>query len=445
VLSDDPGDQGRSLLGVPVAGRIEDLPRLTTSLGLTYALLAVPDASRAVVRRAADAAEAAGIALKIVPDLGDVLANGRVARAIRDVRIEDLLGREQVRTDLDAVRRVLSGRRVMITGAGGSIGSEVARQVAAFDPATLVLVDHDETHLFETAGTLDHPCVQVLADIREARVVDELFDRHQPEVLFHAAAHKHVPLLELHPCEAIRTNVQGTGKVLHAAARIGVERVVFISTDKAVSPSSVMGASKWIGEHLVRMYAPKDAPWCAVRFGNVLGSRGSVIPTFTRQIEAGGPVTVTDPAMTRYFMSTSEAVQLVLQASTLALGADVFMLEMGEPVNILDLARKMIRLSGYAPGTDIPIVITGARPGEKLEEQLAWDEEIARPTAHEAIRRLHSRNVDADELRTAVEKLAALAAEGNDEAAAAFLVEFPRLAMLAPEPNEAGTWSPAST
>jgi FlaA1/EpsC-like NDP-sugar epimerase len=446
VLSDEPGDLGRSLLGVPVSGTIEDLAHLTATNDLSYALLALPNPSRSAVRRAADAAEAAGIALKIVPDLSDVLANGRVARAIRDVRIEDLLGREQIRTDLDAVMQIIAGRRVLITGAGGSIGSEIARQVSAFGPAELVLVDHDETHLFETAATLHGKCIQVLADIREANVVDDVFTRHRPEVLFHAAAHKHVPILELHPCEAVRTNVQGSGRVLHAAARIGVERLVFISTDKAVDPSSVMGASKWLGERLVRMHAPSGAAWCAVRFGNVLGSRGSVIPTFNRQIEAGGPVTVTDPAMTRYFMSTEEAVQLVLQASALTLGTDVFMLDMGEPVNILDLARKMIRLSGYTPGTDIPIVITGARPGEKLEEQLSWSEERSSPTAHESIRRLHSREIDNDELRATVEKLAALASEGNDDAAAALLVEYPRHAMIAADPHTGrGSWSPAST
>lgn len=446
VLSDQPSDQGRSLLGVPVAGTVDDLPRLTESLGLAYALLALPENSRDAIRHAADVAEEAGIALKIVPDLGEVLASGRVARAIRDVRIEDLLGREEVQTDLQAVARVVAGRRVLITGAGGSIGSEIVRQVAAFEPAALVLVDHDETHLFEVAGPLDAPCTQVLADVRDRPVLEDLFRLHAPEVVFHAAAHKHVPLLEMHPCEAVRTNVVGTENVLRAAAEVGVERLVFVSTDKAVDPSSVMGASKWVGECLVRAYAPRGSRWCAVRFGNVLGSRGSVIPTFTRQIETGGPVTVTDPAMTRYFMSTEEAVQLVLQASALAEGTDVFMLEMGEPVNILDLARKMVRLSGYAPGTDIPIVITGARPGEKLEEQLSWSGETSTATAHEAVRRLHSRRVDIDQLHDIVAKLTALAGEGSEAAAASLLLEFPRLAAIDSDaPREAGSWSPAST
>jgi len=446
VLTDEPTEMGRSLLGVPVTGSIEDLPVLTARLNIAYVLIA--ESTRELVRRTADAAELAGIAVKVVPDLKHVLENGKVARAMRDVRIEDLLGREQVRTDLDAVRRSLAGRRVLITGAGGSIGSEIARQVAAFDPAALVLLDHDETHLFEVGESVESEFTQVLADIRDPRLIAEVFARHRPEVVFHAAAHKHVPILEQFPSEAIRTNVLGARNVFKAAAAVGVRQLVFVSTDKAVDPSSVMGASKWLGEHLLRIHAPAGSRWCAVRFGNVLGSRGSVIPTFTRQIESGGPVTVTDPSMTRYFMSTEEAVQLVLQAAALADGTGTFMLEMGEPVNILDLARKMIRLSGYAPGTDIPIVISGARPGEKLVEQLTWTTERTCATSHDSIRRVASASVDAVEISEVVDKLVELAHEGDDDTVASLLMQLPRQAMIpaAPETDEqAGRWSPAST
>jgi FlaA1/EpsC-like NDP-sugar epimerase len=438
VLSDDHQGRDRALLGVPIAGSIEDLPALTKRHGIVYVLAAAP--SREVLRRAAAAAEDAGIALKMIPDVGHVLDNGRVARAMRDVQIEDLLGREQIRTDLDAVRRQLAGRRVLITGAGGSIGSEIARQVAAFDPDTLVLLDHDETHLFDVAASIERETTQVLADIRDERGTAEIFATHRPEVVFHAAAHKHVP---------VRTNVDGARNVLRAAAGVGTHQLVFISTDKAVDPTSIMGASKWLGEQLVRLHAPSGARWCAVRFGNVLGSRGSVIPTFTRQIEAGGPVTVTDPSMTRYFMSTQEAVQLVLQASALTHGTDVFMLEMGEPVNILDLARKMIRLSGYAPGTDIPIVITGSRPGEKLEEQLAWTTERTQRTAHSSVHQLVSGEVDAVAIRDVVAKLDDLVEDGDAAAVSSLLLQAPRQSMIAPHredtSTEAGSWSPAST
>jgi FlaA1/EpsC-like NDP-sugar epimerase len=325
------------------------------------------------------------------------------------LRIEDLLGREQVATDLDAVRDVVRGRRVLITGAGGSIGSEIARQVAEAEPGELILLDHDETHLHDVSATIDLPVAQVLADIRDALAIDDVFAKWRPEVVFHAAAHKHVPLLEQHPCEAARTNVVGTHNVVEASRRFGAERFVFISTDKAVRPSSVMGASKRIGEQIVTAKTPEGAKWCAVRFGNVLGSRGSVIPTFARQIAAGGPVTVTDPRMTRFFMSIPEAVQLVLQAATFAEGGEVFMLEMGVPVNILDLAERMIRLSGRNVGSDIAVRITGVRPGEKLEEELCAPGETAHPTSHPGIVRLYPACVSVGQIDAGVRTMGALA------------------------------------
>jgi FlaA1/EpsC-like NDP-sugar epimerase len=334
---------------------------------------------------------------------------------VRQVRIDDLLGRDQVVTDLAAVAELISGRRVLITGAGGSIGSEISLQVEAFGPSALLLLDHDETHLHDlsTALASAHKCL--LVDIRDRERVVRTFEQHRPEVVFHAAAHKHVPILENEPGEAVRTNVLGTQNLIDAARIFGVHAFVLISTDKAVRPHSVMGASKRVAEQLVaRAAAETGARYTAVRFGNVLGSRGSVIPTFVRQIEAGGPVTVTDARMTRYFMSIPEAVQLVLQAAALSKGAEVFMLEMGEPVRIIDLADRMIRLSGRRVGTDIEIRVTGIRQGEKLEEVLHAPEENPQPTRHPSISRLEPAVVDGAAMDAALKLLAQMASQGED-------------------------------
>jgi len=457
VLDDDVDKHGRSLLGVPVAGAIDDLPDVARRFDVHQALLAVPSADGALVRRAADAAEAVDLPLKVLPGVKDLMRGRLSVRDVRDLRIEDLLGRQQVSTDLDSVTRLLAARRVLVTGGGGSIGAEIARQALGCEPATVVLLDHDETHLHDVAGGLDGPAVQVLADIRDERLLSELFDRHRPDVVFHAAAHKHVPLLEDHPREAIENNVFGTVNVVRAARRAGVERLVFISTDKAVRPTSVMGASKRVGEQVVLAMAPPGARYTVVRFGNVLGSRGSVIPTFARQIAAGGPVTVTDPRMTRFFMSIQEAVQLVLQAAAMADGGDVYMLEMGESVEILRLAQRMIRLSGYEVGTEIPIRITGVRPGEKLVEELRNDEERVQATSHPSIVRLLPPAMTADALDGCLRALAGLLDPRREHEAAAALL---RLAGDPPAPGDSpvpgdpldpavlersGSWSRSST
>jgi FlaA1/EpsC-like NDP-sugar epimerase len=415
VLDEDSHRHGRSFRGIPIAGNIADLPKVVERTGANLAVFAMTNAPQELVRRAAAAAEEADVALKIVPGISSAMNGGISLRDIRDVQIEDLLGREEIVTDLEAVRSILTGRRVLITGAGGSIGSEISRQVYACDPERLILLDHDETHLHDVAGELRHDSVvQVLADIRNRRQMHAVFNEHRPHVVFHAAAHKHVPLLEAHPTEAVMTNVVGTSNVLDAANDVGVERLVAISTDKAVYPSSVMGASKRIAEQLVIARTPPGAAYCAVRFGNVLGSRGSVVPTFMRQIEAGGPVTVTDPRMTRYFMSIEEAVQLVLQASALAetgSGGQIFMLDMGEPVLILDLAERMIRLSGRQPGRDIRIEVTGVRPGEKLAEELVAVEERELPTEHASIRLVTQDCVEHEHLERGVLQLQQYATE----------------------------------
>ena len=438
LLDDDPHKQGRVLLDLPVFGGIDRISQAVSAFDVNQALLAIPSAMGSVVERAAAAAEAAGIPLKVLPGVADLI-QGRVSvQDARALRIEDLLGREQVATDLDRVRSVLHGRRVLITGGGGSIGGEIARQVMACEPASLVLLDHDETHLHDAVGPLEGSVEQVLADVRDGHLMVRLFDRHRPDVVFHAAAHKHVPLLESHPSEAVINNVLGTLHVVTAARSVDVERFLFVSTDKAVRPSSIMGASKRLGEQIVMAQAPPDGRWSAVRFGNVLGSRGSVIPTFTRQIAAGGPVTVTDPRMTRFFMSIQEAVQLVLQAAALASGRDVFMLEMGRPVEILGLAHRMIRLSGFEPGTEIPIRITGTRPGEKLVEELQGPDEQAEPTSHPSIVRLVAPPVPADGLEHRLAPLFDLASRRCEREAG---VELLRIAAL-PVPVTASEQAP---
>jgi FlaA1/EpsC-like NDP-sugar epimerase len=369
--------------------------------------------------------------MKIVPDLTDIMSSiaepSVSIRSAREPRIEDLLGRREIVTDLAAVRNALDGRRVLVTGAGGSIGSEICRQVSSFGPDVLIMLDHDETHLHEASATTSASCKveQVLIDVSNREAVMDAFIRWQPDVVFHAAAHKHVPILETHVVEAVTTNVLGTRNVLDAATEVGTERFVFVSTDKAVRPSSVMGATKRVGERLLLDRAPDGAAFCAVRFGNVLGSRGSVIPTFQRQIAAGGPVTVTDPHMTRYFMSVEEAVQLVLQSSVLAEGGDIYMLEMGEPVSILDLAHRMIRLSGLQPGLDIRIRITGPRIGEKLHEQLHSSSEDLSPTLHPSILRLLSPEIDTSEgLNEGVSELGLAAADRNEVRARRILFDM---------------------
>ena len=429
VVDDDRRKHGLSLLGVPVVSGTDGLAAAVKRFDAQQVVLAVTDADRALVERVAAESEAAGVPLKVLPGVREVVRGEPSVKDVRDLRIEDLLGRKQVVTDLEAVRSLLSGRVVLITGAG-SIGSEIARQVSQLEPSQLVLLDHDETHLHDAAAGLDGPTVQVLADIRDRSVMFDVFGRYRPDVVFHAAAHKHVPLLEDHPCEAVATNVVGTRNVVDAAIAVNVERFVFISTDKSVRPSSVMGASKWAGEQIVLTAAPAGARFCSVRFGNVLGSRGSVIPTFARQIAAGGPVTVTHPGMTRFFMSVQEAVQLVLQASVFVDGGEVFMLEMGEAVNIRDLAERMIRLSGHAVGSEIAIRISGPRRGEKLVEELRAPSERAEPTAHSSILRLVPVSLPAEVLHDGIRRLIELASCRRDDDASRLLFDLVNDASL---------------
>ena len=420
VFDDDAKTHGLTITGVPVVGAIADIPKAAARYRIQQVLLAIPSPSSELVEHSLRAAEAAGVAMKVLPGIKEVAGRGALPATARsrEPRIEDILGHRQVEIDLDAIHEALSGRRVLVTGAGGSIGSEISRQVSSFHPDTLVMLDHDETHLHDSAQAIHNRCEQVLTDVCDRDGIFEAFERFEPEVVFHAAAHKHVPLLETHPLEAAGTNVFGTLNVVEAAATQGTRRLVFISTDKAVRPTSVMGASKWVAEQVMLARAPLGAPYCVVRFGNVLGSRGSVIPTFARQIAAGGPVTVTDPRMTRFFMSVEEAVQLVLQSSVLAGGGgEVYMLEMGEPVRILDLAKRMIRMSGYAVGTDIEIEFTGMRPGEKLDEELYTLADDLLTTAHQAIWRIVPRALSDQVLLGGILELEVALAKRDAEAA----------------------------
>lgn len=384
IVDSDPKNKGKMIHGIQVLAEVSDLERVIIEHDIHQLYVGEQADNLEMIEATAEKNQCA---VRILPSQTEPSITLRYAD-VRDIRIDDLLGRKPIETDLAAVRWMIQGRRILITGAGGSIGSEIARQVSESDPATVVLLDHDETHLHDVAGDVAG-AVSVLADIRDKKLLVKIWDRYRPEVVFHAAAHKHVPILEACPSEAVLTNILGTENVVAACQHHDVDKLVLISTDKAVHPSSVMGASKRMAEHLVLSSAHETGKhWCAVRFGNVLGSRGSVIPTFTKQIKEGGPVTVTDEKMTRYFMTIPEAVQLVLQASTLADGGEVFMLDMGEPVRILELAKRMIRLSGRRPEVDIKIEIVGARPGEKIHEELRSENEVPQTTPHPKIHRL---------------------------------------------------------
>ncbi|MGH8984139.1 MAG: polysaccharide biosynthesis protein [Acidimicrobiia bacterium] len=411
VIDDDIKIRGRSLSGVPIIGGIDELERIVRGLEVHQVLFAISRAEPEVAERVAAGASAAGVPVKVVPRLADLVRGRASLRDVRDLRIDDLLGREQVEINFEMVRALLAGRRVLVTGGGGSIGAEIARQVASFAPAELVILDHDETHLHDAAQGLPATTKQVLADIRDRIVLQQIFGDLRPDIVFHAAAYKHVPILETHACEAADTNVLGTVNVVDAAVHCGAERLVAISTDKAAGPISVMGASKWLAEQVVLLRTPPGRRFCAVRFGNVLGSRGSVIPTFQRQIAAGGPVTVTDARMTRYFMSTREAVSLVLQAAA-SEDHGVLMLEMGKPVNILTLAEDMIRLCGHEVH-EIGIEFTGARPGEVFVEEMSGPGEDVERTAHPAIVAVRPVELPQEELEDALRDLTDAVTQGD--------------------------------
>lgn len=390
LVDDDPRKKGIRIHEIPVLGRTEDLPTICEDYEVEEIIIAMPSASQTQLRRVIELCSGTKLQFKSLPSVTDLIDGRVTVSQIRPVDIHDLLGREAVELDNQAIANFIQGRTVLITGAGGSIGSEMCRQICVFGPKQLILVEQAETPLFDIENELHkaHPALDIIpriCDIGERDRVMQVWDSLRPDVVIHAAAHKHVPLMELNPCEALKNNIFGTKNVADASCQFAVSEFVTISTDKAVNPSSVMGCSKRVGE--IYTQALNGSQGCktqfkAVRFGNVLGSNGSVVPTFRRQIAAGGPVTVTHPDMTRYFMTIPEAAQLVLQAAATGQGGQIFLLDMGESVKIADLAKQMITLSGFRPGEDIEIVYTGVRPGEKLFEELRTDGEDIEPTVH---------------------------------------------------------------
>lgn len=409
-VDDDPKKTGSLLNGVYVYGKVSEVPRIARELAAGEIIIAVANAGGGFVRSVVEMAAAVGAKTRTVPSLNDLVSGRIQISQLRPVEIEDLLRREVVSTDLTSVRDVLCGQVVLVTGAGGSIGSEICRQVSALKPSLLVLLDHSENQMFDISNELKETVpgvslVSIIADIRDSERIASVFAKYRPFVVFHAAAHKHVPLMEGNIIEAVTNNVLGTRNVVDAACRFDTPHFVLISTDKAVRPTSIMGATKRLAEVIVRRAAASSGKhYVAVRFGNVLGSRGSVVPTFLAQIKRGGPVTVTHPEMRRYFMTIPEAVQLVLQAGALGDGGELFVLDMGEPVRIADLARDIIRLSGYEEGTDIELRFTGLRPGEKLYEEVLFGHEDIRQTEHPKIIRVLAEEPDT-QLESKVDEL----------------------------------------
>lgn len=380
-----------SILGVPVLGNRYDIPRIVKEREIHEIIIAMPSVSRTEISEIINLAKATGAKLKIIPALNDLIAGKISVKKLRDVSVEDLLGREPIVADMNSILGYVHNKTVLVTGAGGSIGSELCRQISPFAPDKLMILGHGENSIYTIEMELRKSfpylnIVTIIADVQDRARLMDIFQSHKPQVVFHAAAHKHVPLMERNPSEAIKNNVFGTRNVADCADKYGAERFVLISSDKAVNPTSVMGATKRIAEMYVQsLNVNSPTKFSAVRFGNVLGSRGSVIPAFKQQIAAGGPVTVTHPEMVRYFMTIPEAVQLVIQSGSFANGGEVFVLDMGEPVKILTLAEDLITLSGYEPYKDIEITFSGIREGEKLYEELLTDEENLGSTQHDRI------------------------------------------------------------
>jgi FlaA1/EpsC-like NDP-sugar epimerase len=395
-VDSDATKHGHMLAGLPVFGPLAHIPEIVERYGVAEIIIAMPSAPGTVIRQVVRAALSCGIPTRTVPSLPEIISRQGNATGLREVQIEDLLRRDAVETDLAAVAELATSETVLITGAGGSIGSELCRQLARLAPSRLIVLGHGENSIFDIFQelTLSFPDVEiipVIADVRDRNRIFYLFQLYRPHAVFHAAAHKHVPLMEDNVLEAVTNNVSGTRNVVDAAIITNVQHFVLISTDKAVRPTSVMGATKRIAEQLVQHAASKHhRNFVSVRFGNVLGSRGSVVPTFLRQIRAGGPVTVTHPEMRRYFMTIPESVQLVLQAGALGGGGEVFVLDMGEQIRIVDIATDLIRLSGLEVGADVEIKFTGVRPGEKLYEEMFFTAENVLPTDHPKV--LRARN-----------------------------------------------------
>lgn len=417
---DDKNKVGKLLNGVPIAGTCKDIPRLAERYRVDEIYVAMPSAPAQARKEIIEICRETGRKVKTLPGIYQLL-NGEVnVSKLREVEIEDLLGRDPVRVDLEGILGYVKGRTILVTGGGGSIGSELCRQIAGHRPKQLIILDVYENNAYDIQQELrdkypELDLVVLIGSVRNTHRIEGVFEKYRPEIVYHAAAHKHVPLMEDSPCEAIKNNVFGTYKTAKAADKYGAKRFVLISTDKAVNPTNIMGASKRLCEMVIQMMNAKSkTDFVAVRFGNVLGSNGSVIPLFKKQIERGGPVTVTHPDIIRYFMTIPEAVSLVLQAGAYAEGGEIFVLDMGKPVKILELAENLIRLSGYRPYEDIAIEFTGLRPGEKLYEELLMGEEGLRETPNRLIYIGMPIEFDSEKLEKDLEKLKE-AADGDDE------------------------------
>ena len=401
-IDDDESKFNRLMGGVRILGNRHDIPSIVKENKVKEIIIAMPSVTRNEIRNIMEICSPLKCKVNTLPGMYQLLDDEVLVSHLHPVSIEDLLERDEVHLDMDIVEHYIRDKVVLVTGAGGSIGSEICRQIMRVGPKQLLLLGHGENSIYLINQELkniykDGPIIPIIADIRDKQQLDQIFTQYNPQVVFHAAAHKHVPLMEIQPMAAVLNNIYGTRNVADVAGRHGVERFVMISTDKAVNPTSVMGATKRVAEKvIISMNDTYDTKYITVRFGNVLGSRGSVIPLFKKQIEAGGPVTVTDPEMTRYFMTIPEASQLVLQAGAMGKGGEVFLLDMGEPVKIIDLARNMIRLSGLEPDKDIHIKITGLRPGEKKYEELLTSEEGTNRTNHTKIFEAALDTVDRD-------------------------------------------------
>jgi len=431
-VDDDPRKQGMRVAGYKVLGRTSELPRVLDDAEPDEVIIAIPSAPGTLRQQVVTACRERDIPVRTLPTTFELLSGGvNLMRQVREVRVEDVLGREPVRVEIDRVGGYLRGHTVLVTGAGGSIGAELCRQIARVGPKRLILVENAENSLFEIRRQLEEErhfgrAAAVLADCKDATRVRELFAEHQPSVVFHAAAYKHVGLMEENPVEAVRNNAVATRILAAAAGEAGVERFVLVSTDKAVSPATVMGASKALAEWTIEaaQHRFRGTRYSAVRFGNVLGSSGSVVPIFRRQIAAGGPVTVTDPKMTRYFMTIPEAVQLIIRSGELSTRGEVFVLEMGDPVKIVDLARNMIRLAGLEPDVDIGVEVVGRRPGEKVHEELFNPGERPHPTPAEKIVAAVRPPLDPDWVESAFARIEELVYNGDGAALAGAVAEL---------------------
>ena len=420
-IDDDLSKRGMSIQGIKVLGTRDDIPTLLKANAIDEVLIAIPSVRSKDIRHIVEIIRDSGgpAKIKILPGILDLMDGNVTLSDIKEVRVEDLLGREKVEIDFAAIRAFLNRKCVLITGAGGSIGSELARTALQFEPRSIALLDIDETELFYLMNRFRGAAAEispVIGDIRDRIKMEDVFAKIRPEIVLHSAAYKHVPILESYPEEAVKTNILGTKILGELALKYKVEKFVYISTDKAINPTSVMGSTKRVGEEMLRALNGRNGTkFISVRFGNVLGSRGSVIPLFEDQIKRGGPVTVTHPEMKRYFMATSEAVLLVLEAAAIGEGGETYVLDMGEPIKILDLARDMIRLSGHEPDVDIPIVFSGLRPGEKLFEELLGAEEGSEPTEHARIFKARTRAArPEDETLLKIERLINMCYDGTD-------------------------------